>query len=163
MKKILWLKYLILFVLMAGLMFLDRYIDNYMAHFPLATMDAIRYGQKRFFISAIINIIIGVLLGLEYFVTETKKVGHWKFNWLRVVILSIPSLYLIISPFFITGINRIAFYIYQPMITIIASWANGLKFLPVIQVLFGYWFITSFSKYADEVSSAKDVRQQKGD
>ena len=143
MKKASWLKYLILILLIIGFLVLDKYI-YYKA---FSTLDIAPISFLAFPFLTLLNIAIGVLIGLEPLFKEAKKEGRWKFNWLRALILLLPTLYLIIV---FTGIiyGRIYFrpimFIYKHQL-----FNTAMDILSIIRLLFGYWLVTSFYKNSE--------------
>ncbi|HSQ33732.1 MAG TPA: hypothetical protein VLM81_02410 [Peptostreptococcaceae bacterium] len=97
--------------------------------------------------SMIIFIILGLLLGLETFLLETKKEGNWRVNLPKIILLGVPTLY------FSLGI----FIMYLPLSFIQQTLSYPLQFflegsthfLSIFQVIFGYIIITSFAKVED--------------
>jgi len=144
MKKASWLKYLILILLIIGFLVLDKYI-YYKA---FSTLDITPISFLAFPFLTLLNIAIGVLIGLEPLFKEAKKEGRWKFNWLRALILLLPTLYLIIV---FTGIiygriycRPLLFLLYEHHLT-----NTAMDVLSIIRLLFGYWLITSFYKKSE--------------
>ena len=144
MKKASWLKYLILILLIIGFLVLDKYI-YYKA---FSTLDIAPISFLAFPFLTLLNIAIGVLIGLEPLFKEAKKEGRWKFNWLRALILLLPTLYLIIV---FTGIiygriycRPLLFLLYEHHLT-----NTAMDVLSIIRLLFGYWLITSSYKKSE--------------
>lgn len=93
--------------------------------------------------SIILCIVLGLLLGLETFLSNMKKEGHWKINLPKLILLGVPSLYfslgILILLIPITPIRQILSY---PILYL-------LKYddiLSIFQVILGYIIITSFIK-----------------
>ena len=65
-------------------------------------------------------IIIGVLLGLPNFITEFRKQGTWKCDWVKLIAAGIPTLYISLYPALVyTPTSR---YLYLNIIqTVLAS------------------------------------------
>jgi hypothetical protein len=97
--------------------------------------------------SMIIFIVLGLLLGLETFLLETRKEGTWRVNLPKIILLGVPTLY------FSLGI----FIMYLPLSFIQQTLSYPLQFflegsthfLSIFQVIFGYIVITSFTKVED--------------
>ncbi|WP_261856880.1 hypothetical protein [Clostridium folliculivorans] len=95
--------------------------------------------------SMFIFILLGLLLGLEKLILESKKDGRWKINLPKLIFLGIPSLY------FSLGI----LIYYSPSISQVLSYPiqfflqNNIDFFSVFQVIFGYVISSSFIKVED--------------
>jgi len=91
--------------------------------------------------SIVIFVVLGLLLGLEKLLSETRKEGKWKVNLPKILFLGIPSLYFSMSLFFY--ISHIDFFDYLiPM----CIQSNISSFMPIFQVILGFTLITSFVK-----------------
>ena len=135
MKNKLWLKYLLYIIFIFILLALDRY-----SQFKATTHAVTSYNFVALLVTTFVNAAIGALLALEPLSTEAKKVGRWKFNWTRAIILLVPSLYIIIcyySLYFGKIIFRPIYYLYK-----IDSLKTGVDVMTVFRLLFGYWFTT---------------------
>ncbi|RII36139.1 hypothetical protein D2A34_01835 [Clostridium chromiireducens] len=89
--------------------------------------------------SIVIFIVLGLLLGLEKFLSEKKKDGRWKVNLSRLVLLGIPSLY------FSLGIMILSIpitFVRYPILYLL----KYEDILSIFQVILGYIIITSFIK-----------------
>lgn len=95
--------------------------------------------------SMFIFILLGLLLGLEKLILESKKEGRWKINLPKLMFLGIPSLY------FSLGI----LIYYSPSISQVLSYPiqfflqNNIDFLSIFQVILGYVISSSFIKVED--------------
>lgn len=90
----------------------------------------------------IINVLLGVLLGLEDFISEFKKKSPWKVNIPKLVSVGLPSLIIGFSPFIFFGKSTFI------GISTSAIFANS----GVFQLILGYAVVTSFYK-ADKQES----------
>lgn len=90
MKQKQWLKYLFYMVIILIIVLLRVYItkltkgyysETYQMNFYLLT------------IMVLINVTLGLLLGLEHLIKEIKTEGTWKINLPKLILLGIPSLY----------------------------------------------------------------------
>jgi len=94
--------------------------------------------------STIIYSVGGMLLGIETFILEVKKKGKWKVNWPKVLFVGIPVAYIAFGVF----IGQIPI----PFVTKILGYPFSLLYfskidlVPLVQMAFGYIFITSFFK-----------------
>ena len=95
MKNNNWLKYLLYAViLICYITFSDKIITSLMNH-TQTTYSPFLYILG----SMIIFIVLGLLLGLESFISEMKKEGKWRINAPKVVFLGLPSLYFSVGTF----------------------------------------------------------------
>lgn len=143
-----WLRYLAHFIFILGLIFLASFVEYKLKYLMSTTY---KYDPFLPAIITLIFIILGASLGLEHLVRETKKEGRWIINLPKLILLGVPSLYL--------GLSLIAFYsgvpflgtLYYPVAFLSSlTFGNVLQFSPVIQVLLGYFVITSFYKQSQE-------------
>lgn len=141
MKSKSWIKYLVYTLLFFGLIYLDRYIARLQSIYQSETFSP---GVIYFVMSMIVKIFIGLSLGLEYIGDEMKKVGKWKINLPKIILMVIPSLYFSIPLFFYLIPNESLINILMKPAFIFAG--GDLAFAPVFQILFGYFLITSFYK-----------------
>lgn len=44
-------------------------------------------------------IIIGILLRLPKFIIEIKEKKQWTFDWIKIVVIAMPALFIALSPF----------------------------------------------------------------
>lgn len=91
--------------------------------------------------STLIFIVLGLLLGLERFIVETRKEGKWRINLPKIIFLGIPSLYFSIGTFI---------YYYCPIVFVQVTLCYPLRFffqgnfISVFQIVLGYTISTSF-------------------
>jgi len=93
--------------------------------------------------STILFIVLGLLLGLENFLSNMKKEGNWKINLPKLILLGVPSLYFSLGIFILSiPITPIRQTLSYPILYL-------LKYddiLSIFQVILGYIIITSFIK-----------------
>ncbi|MFC4768559.1 hypothetical protein [Effusibacillus consociatus] len=77
-----------------------------------------------------IYILLGVLLGLDHFVTEIRKQGKWKLNKVKATFLSLPFLALV------------AYIPFQGLTAFLAQ----EFFIQIPSIVLGHSFVTSFYK-----------------
>jgi hypothetical protein len=92
-----------------------------------------------------IDVVFGLLLGMEHLLKELSIKGKWSFNLPRILFMGIPSLVL--------GLYAFIYYSGVPIITTITNNLPGfLGQSPIgwafAQILFGYILITNFTKAA---------------
>lgn len=149
MKKKNLVKYLAYILLIFGLLYLDSYILRQKAVYQKETFDV---GLAYILMSMIIKIGVGAVLGLDYIFSEIKKVGSWKINLPKMILMVIPSLYFSMSFFAMYRFveNPIYKILVYPMFIF---FENDSSFIIVSQLMLGYLFITSFYKQSKEIKS----------
>lgn len=94
---------------------------------------------------SIFPMILGLLLGFLNFTNKIKKQGQWKVDWLKLIILGIPTLYFGLYPTMFLLSAKINVLIYQ----------YPRSFIPIIQqeifyslsgFIFGYIILDSIDK-----------------
>jgi hypothetical protein len=133
MKDKSWLKYFIIIMLIILVVFCGDSI-----------FDKKSYSQwiiNPFIIAIIFYISIGLLLGLDHMILETKKIGSWRINIAKLVLLGIPSLYFSFGVFIYFGIGK---YLPNVFTYPIAMLMSNAKFLSVFQIILGYSIVSSF-------------------
>ena len=83
---------------------------------------------------------MGVIIGLENFFNEHRKIGKWKADKLRLVFLGMPSAYLTFYSFIYFFIKTLLL----PTNLSLKIMYNGFNLMA--GVVFGYFLITSFYK-----------------
>lgn len=91
-------------------------------------------------ISLLIFIVLGLLLGLERFVLETKREGNWRINLPKAIFLGIPSLYFSFGTFIYCFCPIISSYPIQYFMV------SRIDCMPFFQIILGYTICTSFIK-----------------
>lgn len=153
MKNKTWFKYLFYFLLILGLVYLDGYIVKLQI---INQRETFNIGISYFLISMIIRMIIGFMLGLEYIMHERKKDGNWTINLSKVIFMVLPSLYFSLVLFFYFIPNPILMNILMKPALVIMR--NYIKVLSTFQILFGYFFVTSFYRSKDNPNqSSEDI------
>ncbi len=140
MKLKSWLRYLAYALIILVLVFTNSFIFE-----RIRIIQNLTYTISYVWLSVtiIINMILGALLGIEYLINETRKSGSWKLNSPKIMFMVIPSLYL--SLFLLFNFTVIG-NIYNPVIKHLSSNRYSLDVIPISQVLFGYFIVTSFYK-----------------
>lgn len=140
MKKNVWLKYLLITALILLAVFwednvLDGYLD--LAHQKMIVHPVI--------LEFIFYVILGLLLGLDHFIQEMGKVGKWRINMAKLVLLGIPSLYFSFGYFIYFRIGKLLPHaLTYPIVNLINN--SRPSKLPVFQIILGYCIITVFVK-----------------
>jgi hypothetical protein len=101
-------------------------------------------------IKMLINIGIGIMLGLEHLIKEIRKDGTWKINLPKIVLVGLPSLYFSFS-YFLVYSNNLQFK--QNIITypLTKLMIYGTGFVSLFQLILGYVVITSFYKFIKKI------------
>lgn len=110
-------------------------------------MRTIEFNPKPFHIYSIVfPVILGLYIALPEFTANSQKQGRWEINWLRLIIVGLPTLYFLINPYL---------YYYSPLGSVISKLRNFCPFTAVILnktthslggVLFGYTVLSSIRK-----------------
>lgn len=140
MRKKTLLKYCIFILLFTLILFIKEY-----------TIEKLDYMYMRAFGTAfsyiclitilfVLNIIIGLLFGLDRLTAERKKSGKWKIDIPRIIILGLPSLFFSLS-----------YYIALLNIEIFTLILYGTDYIPIFQILLGYVLITCLYKDSSEL------------
>lgn len=93
--------------------------------------------------STIIFIGLGLLIGLEKFLLEMRKEGHWRINLPRIIFLGLPSLYFSVGIFIAFLPINFTQRILSSQIIFFSKYTN---FISIFQMILGYIIITSFIK-----------------
>lgn len=145
MKVKSWLKYLIFTTVIISMTALWGYIDH------IIKSSYYRYELNYIYliISFLLGIGIGLVIGLERFITEKNKDGMWKINYPKLILIGLPSLYISITGIFIYSNNYIIFTkIAYPLFWLIRFDINHID---IFQIILGYAVITSFYKYSNKI------------
>ncbi|MFT9846120.1 hypothetical protein [Aneurinibacillus sp. REN35] len=62
-----------------------------------------------FFYSIAFPIVLGLLLGIEVYITRRKKEGQWKIDWIKLLTFGIPLLYVTLLPTLSFLLQSVAF------------------------------------------------------
>lgn len=140
MSKIRWFMYSVYLAVLAGFAVLSRRAVLIDQQLRAETYNAI----PGLISSMIIFIFIGMLLGFEKLLQEVKKEGSWRIDLPKAILLGIPSMYFAFGLFIyvcpIEFIRRVFGYPIEFFIR------GDFNFLPVFQIFFGYFAVTSFIK-----------------
>ncbi len=143
MKVKSWLKYLIFTTVIIFMIALWEYVSNII----ISSYYRFESNSIYLIISLLLGISIGLLIGLEYFISEKNKEGVWKINYPKLLLIGLPSLYFSIAGILIYGNNQFM----QTIIAYPLLWLMrfGLDHVDLFQILLGYTVITSFYKYSN--------------
>lgn len=144
MKK-LWIKYLGYIILIFIYLIYREYAVRGMEE------DYLRFNMTThtyLIIPFLLNIGLGILLGLENLVRETRKEGIWRICWPKIICLVIPLLYLSIAVLFQFSGNEILGAIIVYPVNIFLN--KSLDLLPILQIMCGYFIMTSIYKQGEK-------------
>lgn len=138
--------YLVYIAITTGFIYIGSYLIentfNYLSNqFPFQ-FRAIVIRDCMLFLYAI---LLGAILGLEHIFNEKRKIGKWKLNAARLLILGLPMLILsLMFPIYFIGFAR-----YFKIFDIFFNSKNFDGYSIVFRLILGYIIITSFYKSAD--------------
>jgi hypothetical protein len=92
----------------------------------------------KFFVALVVDILLGMLFGVEHFIRNKKISGKWQFQFDKLIIIGIPLLILSISYFNFFFMNNVLHI--NAMMLLAPSRETFFRFL------LGYTIITSFYK-----------------
>lgn len=140
MRKNHWLSYFLYSVILISYIFFSNKMLVIQAEQRSNTFEFLPY----LLWSTVIFVVLGALLGLEKFILERRKEGHWEVNLPKAIFLGIPLLYLAFGFFLnycpLEFVNQTLTY---PLRFFLMSDSN---FLAIFQIIFGYVVVTSFDK-----------------
>lgn len=133
-----WMKYTLFMLFMICFIFAGK-----------LSLDSINNYVQRFYIIPVLllwttNIVLyigfGVLMGLGDLIKEKEKMGEWKINFSKLIIIGIPSL--------IFGFLLNIIILFQiPTADFMRPLISGkTSYMILFKILFGYIVITSFYK-----------------
>jgi len=140
LKKNHWLSYFVYSVVLLSYIFFSNKIFHVLNEQRKNTFELV----PGLIWSTVIFVILGVLLGVEKFILERRKEGHWEVNLPKAILLGIPSLYLAFGVF----LNYLPFEFANQTLTYPIRFflESNSSFWAIFQVIFGYVVITSFDK-----------------
>ena len=137
-----WSKYFVYIILIFVMIYLREYIGSQSRAYWAREFH---YNIYIITINVLITVGIGLLLGIDQLINEIKKVGTWKINLPKIIIVGLPSLYFSFSYVLLYSNNYFLHDIISyPSLKLLMY---GASYLPLFQLILGYVFITSFYKY----------------
>jgi hypothetical protein len=151
MKLKSWLKYLGYILIIFGVVYLKSYLE---IKLQTELNKTFKINYVLFVTAILMCVVAGVLVGLEHFLGELKKEGKWKFNVPKFVLLVIPSLY-ISSLYFLSLIKseKVLNIVVYPIVKL---FKGNTTFIPIFELMLGYFLITSFYKAAVKTQEVID-------
>ncbi len=141
MKKKAWIKCLIGVVLIIAVLYLKGRVDVRLSE-ELQTTYQVNYFL--FVVGILLNVVIGIILGMEHFLGEVGKEGKWRISIPKVIFLIIPSLYFSLFYFYsYIRVESILKIIFWPYLNI---FSRTNTFIFIFQIVLGYSLITVFYK-----------------
>ena len=114
-----------------GVSVADKFVKTYQIN---------NLGSAKIFIFQFISYnLVGMIFGLEKIFGEMNKIGSWKVNLPRLIVVGLPSF--LVGTYIILFIN----YIFIPQFLNL-NFVNFALFINFMQMLFGYILVTSFYK-----------------
>ncbi len=144
MRRKLWFKYFVYILLLCILIFLKEYVYGRIEYIYKRNWGAGGSYYLIIIIPFIFNLVIGLLLGLEYFIKEKRKVGTWKIILPKVILVGLPSLLFSLT-YLIASIDNT--FVQN---TLLMYTRLGTGFVPIFQIILGYIAITCPYKYNGE-------------
>ncbi|MDF2588527.1 MAG: hypothetical protein K0S41_2368 [Anaerocolumna sp.] len=149
MKGKSWLKYLIYIILIIVLLlikelFMKKLEENYLRFYNI---------NYFLFIIVAINLIVGIILGLDHFIDEWKKDGTWMIHLPKLILMGVPTLLFSTILLFRYLENQMLKDIYTFFISYggVKNLNVGIHFDTVLQIILGYVIITSFCKHRRKI------------
>ena len=93
------------------------------------------------YLTALFYMMAGVGFGIERFFKEMRKSGAIKFDWIRMIIFRLPSLYLTLAT-----LPHTSQYFFLPNFLLDSRMVFGYDTFYLTKMFLGYIFITSFRK-----------------
>jgi hypothetical protein len=141
MKYKLWLKYGIYILLLTALIFLKEYVTGKLEFSYKRSWGSDGSYILLITIPLIFNLLIGLSIGIDHFIGETKKAGTWKINLPKIVLIGLPSLFFSLTYHFACIQNQ---FVQNKLLRYVTL---GTNFIPVFQIVLGYVLITCLYKY----------------
>lgn len=107
----------------------------------LREKSAITFNLNPYFIfTSIFPIFIGMLLRLPKWIIEMKENKKWSFDWIKFIIIGIPSFYLALTPILLIyfGTNILFSKMFIPI--------GDFTFTSICGVIFGYVLFDSLKR-----------------
>jgi len=91
-------------------------------------------------------LIIGAMLAIPHNIKNFFKQGVWKFNWVRFIVLGIPTLYFVITPYLL--LKQVISMEFPFMKYIMGGYFGNSTptLIAIIGIAAGYFIFTSFER-----------------
>lgn len=109
-----WIMHLIYSVLILFIILLKGYVGDLLsANFK----QEFRVNYFYLLLSILVGICLGLVLGIEHLIRETRKAGKWRINLPKLLLIGFPSLYCSLSlVFFYSGVDFLQNIIAYPLL-----------------------------------------------
>ncbi|PGS48825.1 hypothetical protein [Bacillus sp. AFS041924] len=140
--------YLVYLIILGNVIIVGLKHQNSLYKQSSITYDLIDYYKFQI----LFPLIIGALLAIPSIFKNFLKQGDWKFNWVRFIVLGLPTLYFAIIPYlFIIHVISIKFpFLKQMMGGYFGHSTTTL--MTIIGLAAGYFVMTSFEKQSNNES-----------
>ena len=92
--------------------------------------------------ATIFPVVIGVILRLPKLIIEIKDKKEWTFNWIKIIAIGIPALYVALFPILSSiGMN----FLFPRVSLLVGSFGNS-TLITTAGIVFGYVLIDSMKK-----------------
>ncbi|WP_366923114.1 hypothetical protein MFMK1_003606 [Metallumcola ferriviriculae] len=111
MKSNKLLKFICIFVYAVFFLYIVLQAEYYRAapKFDISVSDIRLY---HFISSVVIPYALGLLISLPSFISAFRKQGKWKIDWIKLLAVGLPALYIAIHPLILP--TTLGMYIYSP-------------------------------------------------
>lgn len=140
MKVISWLKYFVFLLLIVLVLWVQGKAQN---AFETQFTTTYKINHVMYLAAMLLPILVGLIIGLESFINESRKEGRWKLNLPKLIIFIIPSLFATSLYFILLSQNEKA---YNFFIKPFFNFFNGSGFITMLEILLGYSIITLMYK-----------------
>jgi|GEM_PF-764928 hypothetical protein len=139
MKALSWLKYFVYFLLVVLFIWVKGPLETLFQNNSASKVNYFLYS-----LVVLYPIVFGVIFGLEAFINERARIGKWKLNLPKLILIIIPSLY-VSALYFIALIpnQKVSDIFIAPMLKLFGT--SGY-FITIFQILLGYSLMTLFFK-----------------
>lgn len=83
--------------------------------------------------------VLGLMLAVPRFVSVVKKGGIWHFDWIKFFAVSVPALYVVVTPWIPDS-----WWSWWPLFRYLMNWSNLLPHISAL--IWGYVLLSSFGK-----------------
>ncbi|MDR3587932.1 MAG: hypothetical protein P4L59_21865 [Desulfosporosinus sp.] len=88
-------------------------------------------------------VVIGVLIAVPGFVLNLNKPGSWNLNWIRLVVIGLPSLFVTCA--YLMFYANLGQYLYP----VLSLWILNNEVITISGIIFGYTVLASFDKVGE--------------
>jgi len=133
-----FIKYLIWSIVIGGFLYIGFQIQLHLEEVAETTFRM----EGPVIFGTIFPIFIGMLLRLPRLIQEVKEGKQWTVNWVKLIVMGLPTFYIIITQlFFFTSFGH-----YLPFSSEIIQFLMNSNIATIISLIFGYVLLDSFKK-----------------